>query len=171
MRAFTFIVAQGDVHDLLGKVKKIRGVKEASICTGGFDIIADIKAESEIQLQNIILEEIRSMRGVRDSVTFVAFENWPAAPIDPSQVCRAYILIKCMAPAGAVSTSADPLMVGKQTVSIPGVIEALPILGEYDVLAIAAVKEFNDLETLVTQHIHKIPGVERTETFPVFVSD
>lgn len=51
---------------------------------------------------------------------------------------------------------------------INGVSEVYSVSGEYDIVAILRVKEYECLAALVTEHLLKIPTIINTQTFMAF---
>lgn len=161
VRAFTFmLVRTGRVAEALKEIQFIREVKYAHICTGGYDIVADLCAESVSKLEEAILEKIRQRsQSIENSVTLFAFEHAQASEPNPEDLpILAYVLISC--------PTASPISIAKEVGKIDGVVEAVPVLGPFDVIAITAVKEFSEFHDVIVKGIHEIPGVGRTETFP-----
>jgi len=58
--------------------------------------------------------------------------------------------------------------VAEQLVDIQGVSEVYSIGGRYDLVAIIRVKHNEDLADVVTEHIRKIEGIQKTETLLAF---
>ena len=56
----------------------------------------------------------------------------------------------------------------EQLASIEGISEAYSVSGRYDVVAIARVHSNDDLAQLVTQKLHSIGGIQKTETMLAF---
>jgi DNA-binding Lrp family transcriptional regulator len=54
--------------------------------------------------------------------------------------------------------------------SIDGITEVYSVAGPYDVVAVARVKEHEQLNELVTEHVGALDGVETTETLIAFKS-
>jgi DNA-binding Lrp family transcriptional regulator len=52
--------------------------------------------------------------------------------------------------------------------AIDGVTEVYSVAGPFDIVAIARVKEHEDLNDLVTEHIGELEGIENTETLIAF---
>lgn len=71
-------------------------------------------------------------------------------------VSRAYILIEA-----TVGKSRD---VAKSLQSIQGVRESYLVTGPYDLVALVEGTDANHISAIVTNHIHKIPGIARTIT-------
>ena len=49
-----------------------------------------------------------------------------------------------------------------------GVAEVYSVTGEYDIVAMVHVKEYDDLAQVVTNGISKLPGIRRTHTLVAF---
>ena len=58
--------------------------------------------------------------------------------------------------------------VAEQLVEIDGVSEVYSVGGRYDLIAIIRVKHNEDLANVVTEHIRKIDGIQKTETMLAF---
>ncbi len=170
-RAFTFMVTEaGMVESVLRDVRsyETEGVFEAHVCTGIYDIIADIRhtGPSVEGFRDLVFTKLQKTSGVESSTTFFAFpfESTEPAPKKPKGVIRAYVLVSCAA--------GHPVIVGETLTEKAGkeygIVEALTLLGIYDVIAIIDAPRFDDLEPIITEEIQVMPGVTRTETFPVF---
>jgi len=75
-------------------------------------------------------------------------------------VITAFILING-AP-GHVKPLAERLL------EVPGIAEVYSVAGPFDLVAVARVKEHDQLADLVTGHVAGLEGVERTETLIAF---
>ena len=51
---------------------------------------------------------------------------------------------------------------------IEGVSEVYSVSGEFDIVAILRVKKYEDLASVVTEHLSKIPTITHTQTFMAF---
>ena len=58
--------------------------------------------------------------------------------------------------------------VAQALIDLPGVTEAYSVAGPYDLVAIARVRQHEDLADLVSGHIQRIPGIEATNTLIAF---
>jgi DNA-binding Lrp family transcriptional regulator len=60
-------------YEALSDLKKIKGVVEAHFVYGPYDAYAMIEAESSQQIQNIVIDNIRSVKGIKSTTTcFIA---------------------------------------------------------------------------------------------------
>ena len=57
---------------------------------------------------------------------------------------------------------------GGELADVEGVAEVYTVTGEWDFVAIARVREHEDLAKVVTQHLTKLAGIEKTETMVAF---
>ena len=57
--------------DVMKELKTIKEVKEAHRIYGVYDIIARIKADTMMDLKDIISEKIRRLYGVRSTITMI----------------------------------------------------------------------------------------------------
>jgi DNA-binding Lrp family transcriptional regulator len=51
---------------------------------------------------------------------------------------------------------------------LPGISEVYSVSGDYDLMAILKVKTFEDIATVVTEHLVTVPGIVRTNTISAF---
>ena len=58
--------------------------------------------------------------------------------------------------------------VAQALIDLPGVTEAYSVAGPYDLVAIARVRQHDDLADLVAGHLQKIQGIESTNTLIAF---
>ncbi|HUI53662.1 MAG TPA: Lrp/AsnC ligand binding domain-containing protein [Bryobacteraceae bacterium] len=58
--------------------------------------------------------------------------------------------------------------VAQALIDLPGVTEAYSVAGPYDLVAMARVRQHDDLAELVTGRIQKIPGISATNTLIAF---
>lgn len=73
--AFVMINAElGMEKQLIQDLKSIDGVKEASEVYGVYDIVVKIEAESMDRLKEAVSRRIRSLKGVRSTLTMVVIE-------------------------------------------------------------------------------------------------
>lgn len=63
---------------------------------------------------------------------------------------------------GRLKSIADDLL------AIEGITEVYSVAGPYDMVAIARVREHEDLNDLVTEHLSALDGIENTETLIAF---
>ena len=62
----------------------------------------------------------------------------------------------------------DVPALARRIAGIDGVAEVYSVSGEYDLIAILRVKEYERIATIVTEEIAQIPGIERTNTLTAF---
>jgi DNA-binding Lrp family transcriptional regulator len=66
---------------------------------------------------------------------------------------------------------ADPKLipqVAQQLAGIDGVTEVYSVSGEWDLVAIVRVPEYNDIARVVTESFPAVAGIERTQTLTAF---
>ncbi|HEX6924507.1 MAG TPA: Lrp/AsnC ligand binding domain-containing protein [Longimicrobiaceae bacterium] len=56
----------------------------------------------------------------------------------------------------------------RRIANIEGVAEVYSVSGEYDLVAIVRVQEFEQVAQVVTEEIARVPGIERTNTLTAF---
>lgn len=59
----------GTEHDLLLQIKKIDGVKDATITYGDYDLIVEAETENERKMNELIAAKIRKLEKIRSTVT------------------------------------------------------------------------------------------------------
>src|SRR2546422_11537376 len=57
---------------------------------------------------------------------------------------------------------------GPQLADVEGVAEGYTVTGEWGFVAIVRVREHEDLANVVTQHLPKLDGIEKTQTMGAF---
>ncbi len=72
----------------------------------------------------------------------------------------AFILVK--------STRDGLTHLGPQLADVEGVAEVYTVTGEWDFIAIVRVREHDDLANVVTKHLTRLNGIERTQTMVAF---
>src|SRR5947209_3519690 len=72
----------------------------------------------------------------------------------------AFILVK--------STRDGLKHLGSDLAGVDGVAEVYTVTGEWDFIAVARVREHDDLAKVVTQHLTKLTDIERTQTMVAF---
>ena len=75
-RAFVlFNVESGSEDKVLAELKKIEGIQEAYISYGAYDLVARVKADKMEQLKDIITYKMRTIKGVRSTLTLIMTEE------------------------------------------------------------------------------------------------
>jgi DNA-binding Lrp family transcriptional regulator len=59
-------------------------------------------------------------------------------------------------------------LVSEALVDLEGVAEVYSVSGEYDILAIVRVKEYDSLSTVVSEEMARVDGITRTNTHMAF---
>jgi DNA-binding Lrp family transcriptional regulator len=75
-------------------------------------------------------------------------------------VLTAFILVK--------STREGLSRLGAELADVEGIAEVYTVTGEWDFVAIARVREHDDLARVVTHELTKLNGVEKTQTMVAF---
>ncbi|MGH7765350.1 MAG: Lrp/AsnC family transcriptional regulator [Candidatus Dormibacteraceae bacterium] len=60
------------------------------------------------------------------------------------------------------------VVLGPKLAAIEGIAEVYTVTGDWDFVAIARVREHEDLAKVVTQHLTRLEGIERTQTMVAF---
>ena len=63
------------IEEVAKEIRKIKGVTEASMVYGVYDIIAKIQAETMDQVKEIVASHIRRMESVRSTATMIVIEG------------------------------------------------------------------------------------------------
>lgn len=58
--------------------------------------------------------------------------------------------------------------VAEKLTALPGVTEVYSVAGKYDLAAIIRAKENDELASVVTEHIRRVEGIEKSETLIAF---
>lgn len=69
---------------------------------------------------------------------------------------RAYVFIECL--------PGKPIQVADALAKVPGTEAAHAVTGAYDVIAFVSVEDMAALGELISQRIHRLPGVLKTTT-------
>lgn len=59
-------------------------------------------------------------------------------------------------------------LAAQSVADIEGVAEVYSVSGEWDLVAIIRVPEWERIATVVTEHLAKVPGIDRTQTLVAF---
>ncbi|KXA89017.1 hypothetical protein AKJ37_01995 [candidate division MSBL1 archaeon SCGC-AAA259I09] len=62
------------MRDIYDKIKSIDGVEQAEMLTGPYDIMVVARAEEMTDITKAIMEKIRKIEGVEDTVTNIFIE-------------------------------------------------------------------------------------------------
>ena len=80
--------------------------------------------------------------------------------IESGKLLTAFILVK--------STREGLTRLGPELADVEGVAEVYTVTGEWDFVAIVRVREHDDLANVVTRHLTRLDGIERTQTMVAF---
>jgi DNA-binding Lrp family transcriptional regulator len=75
-------------------------------------------------------------------------------------VLTAFILVK--------STREGLTHLGSELAAVDGIAEVYTVTGEWDFVAVARVREHDDLAKVVTKHLTSLHDIERTQTMVAF---
>jgi DNA-binding Lrp family transcriptional regulator len=75
-------------------------------------------------------------------------------------VLTAFVLVK--------STREGLSHLGAELADVEGIAEVYTVTGEWDFVAIARVREHDDLAKVVTHHLTRLDGIEKTQTMVAF---
>ena len=157
--------------ELVSKLQTIENVKEAHGTLGVFDFIAKVEADSEEEVNQTILENIRKMDNVSSTITLMAVEDTDFF-VDPDKLMHS-ILGGAGVQAGVQAyvvfhtDRGKEILVARNLNKIPQVKEVDVVLGHYDVIGKIKVSNSKDLEKIVTKDIRKIENVQSSMTLIV----
>lgn len=63
------------LRDVFREVKKLEGIDKAKMILGPYDIMVTVKAASEEEIQDTLINKIRNINGVKQTVTNIYIEN------------------------------------------------------------------------------------------------
>lgn len=74
-RAYVLIeTSVGKTKDVALALRKLKGVREANAVTGAYDVIAVVEGADLSAIGNLVVNEIRLVGGVVDTVTYMAVD-------------------------------------------------------------------------------------------------
>lgn len=155
--------------ELVSKLKTIENVIDVHGTLGTFDFIAKVKADSEEQVNQTILEKIRRADGVSSTITLMAVEDTDFF-VDSNKLMDS-ILGNAGAQAYVVfhTDRGKELLVARDFNRIPEVKEVDVVLGYYDVIGKIETSSHKELEKIVTKDIRNIGNVQSSMTLIVNV--
>lgn len=59
----------GTEHELVSELKKVDHIKNVIVTYGDYDIVAEIETDSENQMNNVVLTNIRKFQKIRSTIT------------------------------------------------------------------------------------------------------
>jgi DNA-binding Lrp family transcriptional regulator len=74
-------VEVGAAKRVAEEVSEIGGVLFADIVTGTYDIVAVVQAASNRELADVVIEEIQTVEGVKNSLTAVVSSHWKGGEV------------------------------------------------------------------------------------------
>lgn len=80
--------------------------------------------------------------------------------LDSREMLTAFILVK--------SSREGLTRLGPDLAAVEGIAEVYTLTGEWDFIAIARVREHDDLAKVVVHHLTRLDGIERTQTMVAF---
>ena len=76
MRAFVLLnVRNGEVREVVGSLRRVRGVVSAHVTFGPYDAVAVIEAPDVRALGDLLAGEIQPVPGVEETLTCLAVES------------------------------------------------------------------------------------------------
>lgn len=157
----------GSEKEIIDNLKKFEGVKEAHGTLGLYDIIAQLEAESEQKIQEIITGKIRKMPKIRSTMTLTRSESEDLFQTADKLIgamlgqnfARAYVVIH--------SDRGEEFGILKDISHIPEVKEADVVFGYYDVICKIEAPDNIKLENVITKAIRSMPHIKTSMTLNV----
>ena len=59
----------GYENEVVNKLQEIKGVKKATITYGDYDIVAEVEAPTESQMDKLVTKTIRQLPNIRSTIT------------------------------------------------------------------------------------------------------
>ncbi|GBD11433.1 hypothetical protein HRbin23_01098 [bacterium HR23] len=134
-------------------------VQEAAVVYGStldFIVKTDTPEEGDI---HYVVGPLLTQAGISGAPTVWRIVAHWHRPLPGGGEMQAYILMRV--------PGKDVERVLERLKDFPGIVEASTVYGEQDIIAKASVSNQQELDTLVMEQIHSIPGVESTRTFIV----
>jgi DNA-binding Lrp family transcriptional regulator len=76
MKAYILIhIRTGEIHEVIGHLRRVEGVSEANMTFGPYDAIAVVEAKDVKTIGNILATAIQPIPGVLDTITCLAVEE------------------------------------------------------------------------------------------------
>jgi len=159
--------ALGSEKEIIATVKKIEGIKEVHGTLGMYDIVAQIEAENEEKIREIITETIRKMPKISSTMTLTRSESEEFFKTSEKLIgmmlgqnlVQAYVVIHC--------NKGEEYSTLKNLSHVPEVKEADVVFGFYDVICKIETTDNKVLENIITKAIRKLPNIESSMTLNV----
>jgi len=159
--------ALGSEKEIIATVKKIEGIKEVHGTLGMYDIVAQIEAENEEKIREIITETIRKMPKISSTMTLTRSESEEFFKTSEKLIgmmlgqnlVQAYVVIHC--------NKGEEYSTLKNLSHVPEVKEADVVFGFYDVICKIETTDNKVLENIITKSIRKLPNIESSMTLNV----
>jgi len=75
VRAYIVIAVEaGKSRDMARQIASLPGVKMADACWGSRDVFAVVEVRESQELNNLVLDKIQRLEGVRETSTHIAFD-------------------------------------------------------------------------------------------------
>jgi len=154
--------------ELISKLKTIENIKEVHGTLGTFDFIAKVEADSEEQVNQTILENIRRIDNVSSTITLMTVQDTDFFVVDSNKIMTS-ILGSADAQAYVVfhTDRGKEILVARNFNKIPEVKEVDVVLGYYDVIGKIETTSHKELEKIVTKDIRRIENVQSSMTLIV----
>jgi nitrate reductase NapAB chaperone NapD len=139
------------------QVSTIKGVTLSTQVTGRFDLVIQLNTTLPEQVYQIV-NQIRSISGVVSTRTLIPFTGFSNGKNFVSSNSLAVLLL-------GVEGQAQSLM--KNLQSLPHILNATVVPGEFDVIATVYGKDYNDIYSQILQ-VSQLQGIRTSETLFAF---
>lgn len=157
----------GSESEVIASLKKIEGVKEAHGTLGLYDIVAQVEADSEEKIQEIVTGVIRKMPRIHTTMTLTRSESGELFETSEKfigsmlgqNLAKAYVVMYCE------KSQEYPTL--KNLSHIPEVKEADVVFGFYDVICKVEAESEKMLDHVITKAIRALPHIKTSMTLNV----
>lgn len=157
----------GYEKNVILSLKKIDGLREVHGTLGLYDIVAQIEADSEEKIREIVTKAIRKMPKIHSTMTLTRSESGdlfqPSEKLITSMLgqntAQAYVVIHC--------DRGEEYNVLKNLSHIPEVKEADVVFGYYDVICKIETSDNKTLGNIITKAIRTLPYIRTSMTLNV----
>ena len=150
-------VEKQKLNEVLGKLKEVKYIHWFGSTSGRFDVVASFKG-NDIQKMYAAIKEIRSIKGIVSTTSFVPFEGH-VSPQRNGGHAMGQVFLRVDRPAQEMIQSLK---------SISGVSEALVVSGQWDVLATVRGQSYEEILAKTVKEISQIEGIRTSETSFVY---
>ena len=157
----------GKEQEVIQKLKKIVGIKEAHGTFGLYDIVAQIECTTDEKIQEIVTQKIRKIPKIQTSMTLTSSESGELFQISEKLIgamlgknnSQAYVVFHC--------EKGQEYTILKNICKIPEVKEADVVFGYYDVICRIEASCEEVLQDVITRAIRGLPNLKTSMTLNI----